>query len=60
MNIEQMSDRKLEDDRNLMLKWIATATPEEHESGEVKSWDDHLKLINVEIKQRQEQGKETR
>jgi hypothetical protein len=60
MNIQRMSDRQLEAERNLMLEWIETATPDEHDSGEVDSWQDHMKLVDAEIKQRQEQGEETR
>jgi hypothetical protein len=60
MNIQRMSDRKLEDERNLMLEWIVTSTTEEHDSGEVDSWQDHMKRIDVEILRRQEQGEETR
>jgi hypothetical protein len=55
-----MSDRKLEDERNLMLQWIVTSTTEEHDSGEVDSWHDHRKLVVAEIERRREQGKETR
>jgi hypothetical protein len=60
MLVEQMSDRKLEAERNLMLEWIEAATPDEHVSGEVESWQNHLKLFDAEIERRLEQGEETK
>jgi hypothetical protein len=60
MLVEQMSDRKLEAERNLMSEWIETATPDEHVSGEVESWQNQRKLIDAEIERRHEQGDEIR
>jgi hypothetical protein len=60
MNIEQMSDRKLEDERISFQEWIIYANQEERDSGEVESWGESLKLIDAEIKERQEEGVETR
>jgi hypothetical protein len=60
MNIQRMSDRKLEMEKKMLIEWIHFPSLEEEQSGEVDDWRKSLELIYAEIKQRQEQGKETR
>jgi hypothetical protein len=60
MNIEQMSDRKLEEERHTLTEWIHYCTDEEVESGEADSWRHSLKMVEGVIKERQEKGVETR
>jgi hypothetical protein len=60
MNIEQMSDRKLELERHMIQGWVLHAIPEEYESGEVGFWKKGIEKVDAEIERRQEQGSETR
>jgi hypothetical protein len=60
MNVEQMSDRKLADERASLFGWIHFYSSEEEESGELKDWTESLELVDSEIERRHEQGEETR
>jgi hypothetical protein len=60
MNIEQMSDRQLEAEKEMLIEWIHFPSLEEEQSGEVDIWRKELESVYAEIKERQEKGKETR
>jgi hypothetical protein len=60
MNIEQMSDRKLAQEKHQLTEWIHYCSDEEVESGEADSWRRELDAVRAVIKRRHEQGKETR
>lgn len=60
MKIEQMSDRQLEAEKAMLIEWIHFPSLEEEQSGEVDSWRKELDAVRAVIKQRQEQGAETR